>query len=85
MGWNSRHSFARNIDEATFRKTADRVSSDLKRFGRNYVVIDEGWYLTNPTDDVSQYRFAMTARKKIKFMEFERRRRSLWLRPSLQP
>ncbi|HEU5403078.1 MAG TPA: glycoside hydrolase family 27 protein [Terriglobales bacterium] len=61
MGWNSWDSFAQNIDEATLRKTAEKVAEDLKRFGWNYIVIDEGWYITNPTEDASKYRFAMTA------------------------
>jgi alpha-galactosidase len=61
MGWNSWDSFGRSITEATVRQTAEKVSKELKRFGWEYVVIDEGWYISNPQEqDANKFRFVMT-------------------------
>ncbi len=61
MGWNSWDSFGRTIDEKEVRDTAARISRDLKRFGWEYVVIDEGWYISNPQEqDATKYQFKMT-------------------------
>jgi alpha-galactosidase len=48
MGWNSWDSYNFTIDEPTFKATADWLSTHLKQYGWQYVVIDEGWYLKNP-------------------------------------
>jgi alpha-galactosidase len=61
MGWNSWDSFGRSITEAEVRRTAEKVSNELKRFGWEYIVIDEGWYISNPQEqDAGKYRFIMT-------------------------
>jgi hypothetical protein len=61
MGWNSWDSFGRTISESIVRQTAEKVSRELKRFGWKYIVIDEGWYISNPQEqDASKYRFVMT-------------------------
>lgn len=61
MGWNSWDSFGRTIDETTVRHTAEKVSRELKRFGWEYIVIDEGWYISNPQEqDANKFRFVMT-------------------------
>jgi len=61
MGWNSWNSFGRTINEATVRQTAQKVSTELKRFGWEYIVIDEGWYISNPQEqDANKFRFVMT-------------------------
>jgi len=61
MGWNSWDSFGRSINEATVRQTAQKVSKELKRFGWEYIVVDEGWYISNPQEsDANKFRFVMT-------------------------
>jgi hypothetical protein len=61
MGWNSWDSFGRMINEKEVRDTATEISNDLKRLGWEYVVIDEGWYISNPQEeDATKYRFKMT-------------------------
>src|SRR3954447_23571515 len=60
MGWNSWDSYGRSINEQQVRATADWMAKNLKKYGWNYVVIDEGWYVLNPKDDPKTYRFALT-------------------------
>jgi alpha-galactosidase len=61
MGWNSWDSYGRTIDEQQVRATADWMATNLKRYGWEYVVIDEGWYVLNPKDDPKTYKFALSA------------------------
>jgi hypothetical protein len=42
MGWNSWDSYGRTISEAQFKANARWMAKHLKRFGWQYVVIDEG-------------------------------------------
>jgi len=61
MGWNSWDSFGRTINEKEVRGTAEKVAKDLKSSGWQYIVIDEGWYISNPLEqDATQYHFTMT-------------------------
>jgi alpha-galactosidase len=48
MGWNSWDSFGLTINESQFRANMVVMAAQLKEFGWQYVVIDEGWYLQNP-------------------------------------
>ncbi len=48
MGWNSWDSFGLRINEEQFRANMTVMAAQLKEFGWQYVVIDEGWYLENP-------------------------------------
>ena len=48
MGWNSWDSYGLTIDEEQFRANATVLAS-LKQYGWQYAVIDEGWYLANPS------------------------------------
>jgi alpha-galactosidase len=48
MGWNSWDSYGLTINEAQFRANMVVLAAQLKEFGWQYVVIDEGWYLQNP-------------------------------------
>ncbi len=48
MGWNSWDSYGLTINESQFRANMSILSAQLKEFGWQYVVIDEGWYLQNP-------------------------------------
>ncbi len=61
MGWNSWDSFSRTLDEQSIKANARWLARNLKRFGWEYVVVDEGWYLANldARGDASQARFQM--------------------------
>src|SRR5271154_579612 len=48
MGWNSWDSYGLTINETQFRANMVVMAAQLKEFGWQYVVIDEGWYLENP-------------------------------------
>ncbi len=48
LGWNSWDSYGLTITEAQFRANLDVFVKRLKPSGYEYVVMDEGWYLTNP-------------------------------------
>jgi hypothetical protein len=48
MGWNSWNSYGLSINEEQFRQNMVVLSAQLKEFGWQYVVIDQGWYLQNP-------------------------------------
>ena len=47
MGWNSWDSFGRTLSEQTIKENAQWMATHLKKFGWEYVVVDEGWYLGN--------------------------------------
>ena len=57
MGWNSWDSYGRTITEAQFKANADWMAAHLKRFGWQYMVIDEGWYVLNPESAPKDYKF----------------------------
>ena len=48
MGWNSWDSYGLTITEAQFDANVAWFNENLKAFGWQYVVIDEGWYLNHP-------------------------------------
>jgi alpha-galactosidase len=48
MGWNSWDSYGLTIDEAQFKANA-KVLAGLQNYGWHYAVIDEGWYMADPT------------------------------------
>jgi len=59
MGWNSWDAYGLTIDEAQFRANVDVLAKRLKPAGYEYAVVDEGWYLANPTkakDEAFEYR-----------------------------
>ncbi len=47
MGWNSWDSYGRTLNEESIKANAKWMARNLKRFGWEYVVVDEGWYLAN--------------------------------------
>lgn len=47
MGWNSWDSYGRTLNEESIKTNAKGMAQHLKRFGWEYVVVDEGWYLAN--------------------------------------
>jgi len=62
MGWNSWDAYAQNITEAQVKENADFVAKNLQRYGWNYIVIDEGWYLPDPSPSTEQNKgFVMDA------------------------
>jgi alpha-galactosidase len=48
MGWNSWDAYGLTINEADFKANAG-VLAGLRRLGWTYAVIDEGWYMENPS------------------------------------
>ena len=50
MGWNSWDAYGLTITEEQFRANVKVLATQLKPFGWNYAVIDEGWFLENPAD-----------------------------------
>src|SRR5262249_50004127 len=60
MGWNSWDAYGRTLNEESIKANANWLAANLKRFGWEYVVVDEGWYLANlKANDDSQVRFEM--------------------------
>lgn len=51
MGWNSWNTFGHNINETVVRETAEAlVSSGLRDFGYEYIVIDDCWSVKDRRD-----------------------------------
>ena len=48
MGWNSWDSYGLTITETEYKGNAEWMAKHLRRFGWEYAVVDEGWYLQNP-------------------------------------
>jgi len=48
MGWNSWDSYGLTINEEDFKANA-LVLAGIQRYGWKYAVIDEGWYMADPT------------------------------------
>jgi hypothetical protein len=59
MGWNSWDSYGETVTEAQVRSNADWMAKNLKQFGWQYVVIDEGWYVKNPGAKPDAIQFAL--------------------------
>ncbi len=50
MGWNSWDAYGFTLSEAEFKANAT-VLAGLRQFGWRYAVIDEGWYMEDPSGD----------------------------------
>jgi alpha-galactosidase len=61
MGWNSWDSHGRTLTEVQFKANAAWMAKHLKRFGWEYVVVDEGWYVPNPESDPKDYKFLLSS------------------------
>jgi alpha-galactosidase len=48
MGWNSWDAYGFGIDESAFKANA-AVLAEFSRYGWKYAIIDEGWYMQDPT------------------------------------
>jgi len=60
MGWNSWDSYGQTITEPQFKANADWMAKHLKKFGWQYMVIDEGWYVQNLGSDPKDFKFQLT-------------------------
>ena len=60
MGWNSWDSYGQTVTEGEIRANAKWMAKHLKRFGWQYVVVDEGWYILNPGADPQAFHLALT-------------------------
>ena len=60
MGWNSWDSYGQTVNEGEIRANAEWMAKHLKRFGWQYVVVDEGWYILNPGADPAVFHLALT-------------------------
>ena len=49
MGWNSWDSYGLSITEDEFKSTTEILHDQLQEYGWQYAVVDEGWYLSNPS------------------------------------
>ena len=50
MGWNSWDAYGLTINEADFKANATALAR-FRRFGWTYAVIDEGWYMADPSGE----------------------------------
>ncbi len=55
MGWNSWDAYGFTIDEADFKANA-AVLAQLRDYGWQYAVVDEGWYMHDPAGDTLESR-----------------------------
>lgn len=64
MGWNSWDAYGLTINEEQYRANTE-VLAGLKTYGWNYSVIDEGWYLRNPTARPKDFQFSWDANGRL--------------------
>jgi alpha-galactosidase len=53
MGWNSWDSYAETISESDIKANAVWMAEHLKSYGWEYIVVDEGWYVTNHSTETN--------------------------------
>jgi alpha-galactosidase len=52
MGWNSWNTIGHAVNESVIRETADAlISTGLKDYGYNHIVIDDCWSIKDKRDD----------------------------------
>jgi alpha-galactosidase len=61
MGWNSWDSYGLSITEQEYLENASWMAAHLKKFGWEYALVDEGWYLPNPEAKPQDFEFHMDA------------------------
>lgn len=59
MGWNSWDSYGLSVTESEYRANASVMADKLLRYGWQYAVVDEGWYLPNPEAKPGSFRFTL--------------------------
>ncbi len=62
MGWNSWDSYGLSVTQTEFQANAEWMAQHLRRYGWEYAVVDEGWYLENPDAKAGSFRFTMDAK-----------------------
>jgi hypothetical protein len=60
MGWNSWDAYGLTINETEFKENAQWLKANLKKYGWNLAVVDEGWYLADPTVKPEQSVFVLS-------------------------
>ena len=61
MGWNSWDSYGLTVTQSEFQANAEWMAQHLLKFGWEYAVVDEGWYLPNPEAKPGGFQFTMDA------------------------
>ncbi|MBV9675968.1 MAG: glycoside hydrolase family 27 protein [Acidobacteriaceae bacterium] len=61
MGWNSWDSYGLSVTQDEFKANAEYLAKNLLRYGWEYAVVDEGWYLQNPEGKAGTFRFTTDA------------------------
>jgi alpha-galactosidase len=61
MGWNSWDSYGLTVTQSEFQANAEWMAQHLLRYGWQYAVVDEGWYLPNPEAKPGSFKFTMDA------------------------
>jgi alpha-galactosidase len=61
VGWNSWDSYGLSVTEQEFKANAGWMAQHLKRYGWEYAVVDEGWYLKNPEAKPGAFQFTLSA------------------------
>src|ERR1700742_3428801 len=51
MGWNSWDGYGLTINEEQYRANVSWMVAHLKQYGWQYAVIDQDWFVANPTAD----------------------------------
>ncbi len=59
MGWNSWDSYGMSITEQEFQANAAYMTENLRKYGWQYAVVDEGWFLQNPDARPGSFRYTM--------------------------
>src|SRR5258708_6204033 len=49
MGWNSWDSYGETVSESDIKANAAWMAKHLKSYGWQYIVVDSGWYVPNPS------------------------------------
>ena len=59
MGWNSWDSYGLSVTQEEFEANATYMAANLRQYGWQYAVVDEGWYLKNPDAKAGSFQFTM--------------------------
>jgi len=57
MGWNSWDSYGITVSEQEFLDNAHWMAAHLLKFGWQYAIVDEGWYVVNPLAKAKDAKF----------------------------
>ena len=59
MGWNSWDSYGLTVTQQEFQDNAAYMADNLRQYGWQYAVVDEGWFLQNPSAKPGLFRYNM--------------------------